>query len=268
MRDGDHYVVNGQKTWTTLAQYANWIFCLVRTRTGGQGASGHLVSPDRHDVARRHRAPIITLDGAHEVNEVWFDEVRVPAENLVGEENRGWTYAKFLLGHERTNIAGIGASKRELQRLKKIAAAETRNGRPLIEDTHFAARVAQVEIDLMALEVTNLRVLSAERSGAIRRRVLDPQGQRLRDPADDLRAHVARGRSERDGRRPGGGGVARAPRTCARGRARGRILQPPQDHDLRGRQRDPAKHHCPHDTRALGAHRDLGPAPIESIVRT
>ncbi len=108
--------------------------------------------------------PIITLDGAHEVNETWFDDVRVPVSNLVGEENKGWTYAKFLLGHERTNIAGIGASKRELQRLKKIASTETRNGKPLLDDPHFASRVAQVEIDLMALEVTNLRVLSAERS--------------------------------------------------------------------------------------------------------
>src|ERR1700733_8451905 len=141
-RDGDHYVVNGQKTWTTLAQYADWIFCLVRTRTDGKpqaGISFLLVDMKTPGVSVH---PIITLDGAHEVNEVWFEDVRVPAGNLVGEENQGWTYAKFLLGHERTNIAGIGASKRELQRLKKIAAAETRNGRPLIEDAHFAARIA------------------------------------------------------------------------------------------------------------------------------
>jgi alkylation response protein AidB-like acyl-CoA dehydrogenase len=102
--------------------------------------------------------PIITLDGAHEVNEVWLEDVKVPVENLVGEENKGWTYAKFLLGHERTNIAGIGIAKRELARLKRIAEAEGKLDQPL-----FAARVAQVEIDLMALEITNLRVLSAER---------------------------------------------------------------------------------------------------------
>jgi alkylation response protein AidB-like acyl-CoA dehydrogenase len=102
--------------------------------------------------------PIITLDGAHEVNEVWLEEVKVPVENLIGEENKGWTYAKFLLGHERTNIAGIGIAKRELARLKRIAAAEGKLAQPL-----FAARVAQVEIDLMALEITNLRVLSTER---------------------------------------------------------------------------------------------------------
>jgi len=106
--------------------------------------------------------PIITLDGAHEVNEIWFEDVAVPAENLVGEENKGWTCAKFLLGHERSNIAGIGIAKRELARLKAIAAAETRHGRPLIEDPLFAARVAEIEIELMALEITNLRVLSAE----------------------------------------------------------------------------------------------------------
>jgi alkylation response protein AidB-like acyl-CoA dehydrogenase len=164
VRDGDHYVVNGQKTWTTLAQYADWIFCLVRTRTDGKPQSGisFLLIDMKTPGVSVH--PIITLDGAHEVNEVWFDDVRVPLENLVGEENKGWTYAKFLLGHERTNIAGIGGSKRELQRLKRIATAETKNGRPLIEDPQFAARMAQVEIDLMALEVTNLRVLSAERS--------------------------------------------------------------------------------------------------------
>jgi alkylation response protein AidB-like acyl-CoA dehydrogenase len=164
VRDGDHYVVNGQKTWTTLAQYADWIFCLVRTRPDGKAQTGisFLLIDMKTPGVTVH--PIITLDGVREVNEVWFDDVRVPAENLVGEENKGWTYAKFLLGHERTNIAGIGASKRELLRLKNVAATELRNGRPIIEDPLFAARIAQVEIDLMALEVTNLRVLSAERS--------------------------------------------------------------------------------------------------------
>jgi alkylation response protein AidB-like acyl-CoA dehydrogenase len=114
--------------------------------------------------------PIITLDGAHEVNEVWFEDVRVPGANLVGEENQGWTYAKFLLGHERTNIAGIGASKRELLRLKNLARVEMRDGRPLLENPVFAARIAQVEVDLMALEVTNLRVLSAGRASGDRAR--------------------------------------------------------------------------------------------------
>jgi len=161
--DGEHYVVNGQKTWNTLGQYADWIFCLVRTDPNApkqqQGISFLLIDMKTPGITVR---PIITLDGAHEVNEIWFENVRVPVENRIGEENRGWTYAKFLLGHERTNIAGVGASKRELKRLKAIATQEIKNGRPLLEDPLFAARIAQTEIDLMALEITNLRALSAE----------------------------------------------------------------------------------------------------------
>ncbi|MBK4733102.1 acyl-CoA dehydrogenase family protein [Noviherbaspirillum pedocola] len=162
VREGDHYVVNGQKTWTTLGQYADWIFCLVRTDSEvkpQQGISFLLIDMKTPGITVR---PIITMDGAHEVNEVWFEDVRVPVENRIGEENRGWTYAKFLLGHERTNIAGIGIAKRELARLKRIAREETKNGKPLLQDPLFGARVAQVEIDLTALEITNLRVLSAE----------------------------------------------------------------------------------------------------------
>ena len=162
-RQGDHYILNGQKTWNTLGQHANWIFCLVRTDPNApkqqQGISFVLVDMQTPGITVR---PIITMDGAHEVNEVWFENVKVPVANRIGEENKGWTYAKFLLGHERTNIAGVGASKRELGRLKDIAAKEIKNGRPLIEDPLFAARIAQVEIDLMALEITNLRALSAE----------------------------------------------------------------------------------------------------------
>src|SRR5437868_1118917 len=142
-RKGDRYLVNGQKTWITLAQFADWIFVLVRTDPGAKqqaGISFLLVDMKSKGVTVR---PITLLDGSHEVNEVWFEDVEVPAENLVGEENHGWTYAKFLLGHERTNIAGVGASKRELARLKRIASEERRNGRPLIEDPHFATRVAQ-----------------------------------------------------------------------------------------------------------------------------
>lgn len=160
---GDHYIVNGQKTWNTLGQYANWIFCLVRTDPHApkqqQGISFLLIDMKTPGITVR---PIITMDGAHEVNEVWFENVQVPVANRIGEENKGWTYAKFLLGHERTNIAGVGASKRELGRLKDIAGKEVKNGRPLLEDPLFAARIAQVEIDLMALEITNLRALSAE----------------------------------------------------------------------------------------------------------
>jgi len=162
-RDGDDYVVNGQKIWTSTAHHADWCFCLVRTDPQApkrqQGISFLLIDMKTPGITVR---PIITMEGAHEVNEVWLENVKVPVENRIGEENKGWTYAKFLLGHERTNIAGVGASKRELQRLKDIARQETKNGRPLIEDPLFAARIAQVEIDLMALEMTQLRVLSAE----------------------------------------------------------------------------------------------------------
>jgi len=162
-RQGDFYIVNGQKTWTTLGQHADWIFCLVRTDPNApkqqQGISFLLIDMKTPGITVR---PIITMDGAHEVNEVWFENVKVPVENRIGEENKGWTYAKFLLGHERTNIAGVGASKRELKRLKNIARQELKNGKPLIEDPLFAARIAQVEIDLIALEITNLRALSAE----------------------------------------------------------------------------------------------------------
>lgn len=162
VREGDKYIVNGQKTWTTLGQYADWIFCLVRTDTEVKPQRGiSFLLIDMHSPGITVR-PIITMDGAHEVNEVWFDNVRVPVENLVGAENQGWTYAKFLLGHERTNIAGIGIAKRELARLKRIAAIEIKGGKPLLHDPLFSSRIAQIEIDLMALEITNLRVLAAE----------------------------------------------------------------------------------------------------------
>jgi len=166
VRDGDYYVVDGQKTWNTLGQYADWIFCLVRTDSQAKQQSGItflLIDMKSPGITVR---PIMLLDGGHEVNEVWFENVRVPVENRIGEENRGWTYAKFLLGHERTNIAGIGIAKRELARLKRIAARERRHGRPLIDDALFSAQIAQVEVDLWALEITNLRALSGERRSA------------------------------------------------------------------------------------------------------
>ncbi len=160
VRDGDHYVVNGQKTWTTLAQHADMIFCLVRTDTAvrkQEGISFLLIDMRSPGVTVR---PIVTLDEEHEVNEVFFDDVRVPAENLVGAENKGWTYAKYLLGHERTGIAAVGRSKRELAGLKRLALREHKDGRPLLHDPLFAAQVADVEIELMALEMTVLRVVA------------------------------------------------------------------------------------------------------------
>lgn len=161
-RDGDHYVVNGQKAWNTLGQHAGWIFCLVRTDPAAKPQRGiSFILIDMTSPGIRVQ-PTRLLDGHHEVNEIFFDNVRVPVENLVGEEHAGWTYAKFLLGHERTNIAGIGASHRELKRLKGLACEATRDGVRLIDDAVFATRIAQVELELKALEVTNLRVIFAE----------------------------------------------------------------------------------------------------------
>jgi alkylation response protein AidB-like acyl-CoA dehydrogenase len=160
--DGDHYVVNGQKVWNTLGQYADWIFCLVRTDSSGKpqrGISFLLIDMKTPGISVR---PTRLLDGSYEVNEIWFDNVRVPVSNRIGDENAGWTYAKYLLGHERTNIAGIGASQRELRRLKHMAATNLRHDKPLIEDALFATRIAQVELELKALEITNLRVIFAE----------------------------------------------------------------------------------------------------------
>jgi alkylation response protein AidB-like acyl-CoA dehydrogenase len=159
-RKGDKYIVNGQKTWTTLGQYGEWIFCLVRTSTEGKpqtGISFLLIDMKSPGVTVR---PIIMLDGGHEVNEVWFDNVEVPAENLIGEENKGWTYAKHLLSHERTNIADVNRAKRELERLKRIAKAEG-----VYDDTRFRDEIAKLEVEVVALEMLVLRVLSAEKSG-------------------------------------------------------------------------------------------------------
>jgi alkylation response protein AidB-like acyl-CoA dehydrogenase len=159
-RVGDHYVVNGQKTWTTLGQHGDWIFCLVRTSTDGKpqtGISFLLIDMKSPGVTVK---PIVLLDGEPEVNEVWFDNVKVPADQLIGEENKGWTYAKHLLAHERTNIADVNRAKRELERLKRIAQAEG-----LWDDTRFRDQIALLEVDIVALEMMVLRVLSAEKSG-------------------------------------------------------------------------------------------------------
>jgi pimeloyl-CoA dehydrogenase large subunit len=160
--NGD-FVVNGQKTWTTLAQYADWIFCLVRTDPAAkkqEGISFLLIDMKSPGITVR---PIQTIDGGHEVNEVFFDDVKVPAENLVGQENKGWDYAKFLLGNERTGIARVGASKARIRRLKELAALEQSGGKPLIADERFRAKIAAVEVELKALEMTELRVV-AERT--------------------------------------------------------------------------------------------------------
>jgi alkylation response protein AidB-like acyl-CoA dehydrogenase len=156
------YVVNGQKTWNTLGHFADWIFCLVRTDSSTRPQSGIsflLIDMKSKGITVK---PIPLIDGEHEVNEIWFDNVEVPVANLVGEENKGWTYAKYLLTHERVNIAQIGISRRELQRLKQLAARQRDGEHRLLDDTRFRDRIAAVEIDLMALELTVLRVLAAE----------------------------------------------------------------------------------------------------------
>jgi hypothetical protein len=164
VRDGADFIVNGQKTWTTLGQYANMIFCLVRTDREAkkqEGISFLLIDMKTPGVEVR---PIITLDGEHEVNEVFFTDVRVPAQNLVGQENRGWTCAKYLLTYERTNIAGVGFSMAALEQLKEIARHQVRQSHRLIDDPLFAARLARVEIDLENMKTTSLRVLAAAAS--------------------------------------------------------------------------------------------------------
>jgi len=165
VRDGDHYVVNGQKTWTTLGHYANRIFCLVRTSSEGKpqtGISFLLIDMESEGVDVR---PLITLDGRHEVNEIFLTDVRVPVDNLVGEENRGWDCAKYLLTYERTNSANVGASYAALGRLKALAANRIKNGKPLAEDQLFAARMARVEIELANMSTTNLRVIASVAGG-------------------------------------------------------------------------------------------------------
>ena len=165
VRDGDHYIVNGQKTWTTLAQYADWIFCLVRTDPNvkqQEGISFLLIDMKTPGITVK---PIILMDGAREVNEVFFDNVKVPVENLIGEENKGWTYAKFLLVNERSGIAGVARSKKQIERLKEIATSEYVDGTRLIGTDEFARKIAELEIDLTALEFTELRTLDQEAKG-------------------------------------------------------------------------------------------------------
>ncbi|MBV8397816.1 MAG: pimeloyl-CoA dehydrogenase large subunit, partial [Acetobacteraceae bacterium] len=162
-RTGDTYIVNGQKTWTTLGQYADWIFCLVRTDAAAkkqEGISFLLIDMRSKGITVR---PIQTIDGGREVNEVFFDTVEVPAENLVGQENKGWDYAKFLLGNERTGIARVGISKAKVRRIRELASLERAGGRPLIEHHAFCEKLAAIEVELKALEMTQLRVVADER---------------------------------------------------------------------------------------------------------
>lgn len=165
VKDGDHYVINGSKTWTTLAQHADMMFCLVRTDADAKPQSGIsflLIDMKTPGITVR---PIITMDGGHEVNEIFLEDVCVPVANRIGEENQGWTYAKMLLGHERSGMAGVARSKHQLARLKQAARSNYEDGRPLIENSDFAHKIAALEIELLALEFTDLRMLAAENAG-------------------------------------------------------------------------------------------------------
>ena len=163
-RVGDHYVINGQKIWTTLGQHGDWIFCLVRTDPNAEkrqeGISFILMNMNTPGITVR---PLILMDGGHEVNEIFFDNVKVPVQNLVFEENKGWTVAKYLLGHERMGSGSVGASRRELAALRTLAQRELKNGKPLIEDMRFKDKISRVEIELDALEITSMRFLDQMR---------------------------------------------------------------------------------------------------------
>ncbi|MBO0883912.1 MAG: acyl-CoA dehydrogenase family protein [Mycobacterium sp.] len=189
LRDGDSYVVNGQKTWTTLGQYADWIFCLVRTDPRAPkkqaGISFLLIDLNTPGITMR---PIKLVDGSYEVNEVFFEDARVPADQLVGEENQGWTYAKFLLGNERTGIAGVGRTKVRLAEVKQCAADTG-----MLDDPLFAARLAEAENEVLALELTQMRVASGSSGGKANpaSSVLKLRGSQLQQTATELLVEVA-----------------------------------------------------------------------------
>ena len=195
-RAGDRYIVNGQKTWTTYAQYADWIFCLVRTDPAAKkqaGISFLLIDMRSPGVTVR---PIITVDGRHEVNEVFFDDVAVPAENLVGEENRGWDYAKFLLANERTGIARIGLSKERVARVRRLAQATPAGEGTVWDSPTFRARLLMLEADLKALEITQMQVLARQsRDGGAApdpaSSILKIKGSQLQQDATELLMDIA-----------------------------------------------------------------------------
>ncbi len=189
-RDGDYYIVNGTKTWTTLGQYADWIFCLVRTNSDvarrQEGISFLLIDMQQPGVSVK---PIVLLDGEHEVNEVHFENVKVPLGNLVGEEGKGWTYGKVLLQHERTGIAGVAGSKYKLADLKLRTSRSIRGAAPLADDRIFMRKIAAAEVELKALEYTELRTLASVKSGKApgpESSILKIAGTELRQTIDSL----------------------------------------------------------------------------------
>ena len=234
VRDGDDYIVNGQKTWTTLGHYANMIFCLVRTSHEGrrqEGISFLLIDMRSPGVEVR---PIITLDGEHEVNEVFFSNVRVPAANLVGEENRGWTCAKYLLTYERTNIAGVGQSTAALARLKAVAARQRRNGRPLADDPTSPRAWRGWRSNWPTCAPPTCAWWPPSRRRRAGRGKLDAEDTRHPDPPGNHRAEPPRHGSLCPGRRRRDAAWRRHAHRAGRRRHRlGAILQQPQAVDLR-----------------------------------
>jgi alkylation response protein AidB-like acyl-CoA dehydrogenase len=194
VRDGDDYIVTGAKIWTTYAQFADWIFCLVRTSTEGkkqEGISFLLIDMKSPGVKVN---PIVSIDNHHSLNEVEFNEVRVPVANRIGEENKGWTYAKALLAHERTAIAEVADSKRNLQQVRDFAQREINGGHALLADPMFQKRLSDIEIDLMALEFTELRVLASVAAGGApgaESSLLKIKGTEIQQAIQELRMEVA-----------------------------------------------------------------------------
>ena len=193
VRDGDSYVVNGHKIWTSYAHFCDWLFCLVRTDTGKPQESISFLLMDLKTPGITVR-PIPMIEGSNDLNEVFLDDVRVPVENLIGEENKGWSYAKYLLGHERTGIAGVGASKQQLARLKRLAAKEQNGSGTLLDDPVFRSRLAAIEIDLLALEFTGLRMLTDTRPArypGVEASLLKIRGTEVRQAIYELLLEVA-----------------------------------------------------------------------------
>lgn len=194
VRDGDDYVVNGAKIWTSYAQFADWIFCLVRTSSEGkkqQGISFLLIDMNSPGIKVN---PIASIDNHHSLNEVEFNDVRVPVANLIGEENKGWTYAKALLAHERTSIAGVSDSKRNLAQLTELARTEVNGGKRLIDSPAFQSRLSDIETELMALEFTELRVLATVATGGApgaESSLLKIKGTEIQQAIQALRMEVA-----------------------------------------------------------------------------
>lgn len=192
--EGSEYVINGSKIWTTYAQYADWIFCLVRTDSSGrkqEGITFLLIDMQSPGITVR---PINTIDGFHHLNEVFFDNVRVPVANRIGEEGKGWTYAKSLLVHERLSIAEVADSKRALGEVRELARQEVNGGESLLHNALFARRLADVEINLMALEFTELRALAAIEEGkppGPESSLLKLQGTEIQQAIQELRMDVA-----------------------------------------------------------------------------